>query len=235
MHILSFLLIFCRGLFSSAQTGSVSLAKSKFERQTTSPTPPVRQKSTTPFRSTAHVPRSPSPVHPPNTTTTTTLRKRSPSPVQTGAVNRVRCRFESTPAAGGTVETSANGQHQTLPKTFKPGGGALAVDDVTAARQHSGSMSLSTTVLTQQPSTPLRLQPSGIRNVDIPVKTSQLQHPSPDLRTKRQQDLIHDAAAFLSQKLPTLSTSPAATTKVVHSSPKVGSKVIRGPFGYADL
>ena len=90
-----FYLIFSRG-FSSAQTGSVSLFKSKFEKSTAAPElPNIRQKNITPFRTASVatpspvVPRSPSPA-PTSNTINNTLRKRSPSPVQTGAVNRVR-------------------------------------------------------------------------------------------------------------------------------------------------
>ena len=69
--------------------------------------------------------RSPSPVFQP----ISTIRRRSPSPVKTGAVNRARNRFETSSKPNHhpdyTGEASSqqhmtNG-HQTLPKTFKLG------------------------------------------------------------------------------------------------------------------
>ena len=52
--------------------------------------------------------RSPSP-------TVNTVRRRSPSPIKTGVVNRARTRFETTGADLG------GGGHQTLPRAFKLG------------------------------------------------------------------------------------------------------------------
>ena len=128
--------IHSRGVFSSAQTGSVNFVKSRFERKSVTPssTPLLgpRQKSATPFRNA----RSPSPTLP-----ISTLRRRSPSPVNTGNVNRVKNRFESGGgvcggqgadkyqiAAGKELSSSQqqlSSLNQTLPKTFKVGTGPL--------------------------------------------------------------------------------------------------------------
>ena len=78
-----------RGIFSSANTGSVNSVKSKFERKSSTPSTPLlgpRQKSATPFRNA----RSPSPP-----LQMSSLRRRSPSPIKTGNVNKVKNRFET--------------------------------------------------------------------------------------------------------------------------------------------
>ena len=120
-----------RGIFSSANTGSVNLAKSRFERKSSTPSTPLlgpRQKSATPFRNT----RTPSPPF----SMQTSLRRRSPSPIKTGNVNKVKNRFETENNNLGTSygaekyqiaaakELSSSHQHlsslhQTLPKAFK--------------------------------------------------------------------------------------------------------------------
>ena len=106
------------------------MVKSRFEKKSVTPcsTPLLgpRQKSATPFGTA----RSPSPVLP-----ISTVRRRSPSPVNTGNVNRVKHRFESGggnyvgqgvekyPTAAAKELSSSqqqlNSLNQTLPKTFK--------------------------------------------------------------------------------------------------------------------
>ena len=123
--------IHSRGIFSSANTGSVNSVKSKFERKSSTPLTPLlgpRQKSATPFRNA----RSPSPPLP-----TSSIRRRSPSPIKTGNVNKFKNRFES--GTGSSVGQSTDKyniasskdlsfsqqhlspSHQTLPKAFKSG------------------------------------------------------------------------------------------------------------------
>ena len=122
--------IHSRGLFSVANTGSVNLVKSRFERKSSTPSTPLlgpRQKSATPFRNT----RSPSPL-----LSISSLRRRSPSPVNTGNVNKFKNRFESGNSISSSnvdkyqiaaaKELSSSQQplsplHQTVPKAFKPG------------------------------------------------------------------------------------------------------------------
>ncbi len=87
--------------------------------------PTTRQRSTTPFRS-ARSP-SPSPL-----AGACLLRHRSPSPVKTGKVDRVRNRFEGCNNGGGNSSSSQSGPgaplgHQTLPKTFKLGAASRVV------------------------------------------------------------------------------------------------------------
>ena len=134
-----------RGIFSAANTGSVNLVKNRFERKSSTPSTPLlglRQKSATPFRST----RSPSPSSSGFLPTNSSLRRRSPSPVNTGNVNRVKNRFEfgnpGNNSSGHFAQTNTNAdkyqiaaakelsssqQHlpsfhnQTLPKAFKEG------------------------------------------------------------------------------------------------------------------
>ena len=121
-----------RGIFSAANTGSVNLVKSRFERKSSTPSTPLlgpRQKSATPFRNT----RTPSPPF----SMQTSLRRRSPSPINTGNVNKVKNRFEIEKNIGTSYgtgaekyqiaaakELSSSQQHlsstnQTLPKAFK--------------------------------------------------------------------------------------------------------------------
>lgn len=121
--------IHSRGIFSSANTGSVNSVKSKFERKSSTPSTPLlgpRQKSATPFRNA----RSPSPPLP-----TSSIRRRSPSPINTGNVNKFKNRFEfgtgSSVSQGTEKYPIASGKdlsfgqqhlsssHQTLPKAFK--------------------------------------------------------------------------------------------------------------------
>ncbi|TRY73098.1 hypothetical protein TCAL_00900 [Tigriopus californicus] len=129
-----------KGIFSTAKTGSVNETKSKFERKPSEPpmTPNPggrnRQRSTTPFNSA----RSPSPLQ------ISSVRRRSPSPVKTGAVNRVKSKFEvpSSSYHPSSFARQLSEGHQTLPKTFKLGASSRvpAKDPVVVARhRHSES------------------------------------------------------------------------------------------------
>ena len=121
-----------RGIFSAANTGSVNLVKSRFERKSSTPSTPLlgpRQKSATPFRNT----RTPSPPF----SMQPSLRRRSPSPIKTGNVNKVKNRFETENNLATSYGTGAekyqiaaakelsssqqhlSSTHQTLPKAFK--------------------------------------------------------------------------------------------------------------------
>ena len=67
--------------------------------------------------------KSPSPVSPAPPPSSTSMRRRSPSPVCTGNVSRVRSRFESggsaIPSQPRVTAASSSISNQTLPKTFK--------------------------------------------------------------------------------------------------------------------
>ena len=210
-----------RGLFTNAQTGSVNMVKNKFEMRHANSTTPTqllgpRQKSTTPFRTA----RSPSPIH------ISTVRRRSPSPVKTGAVNRVKSRFES----GGSTSSSSSvtvpsKTTQTLPKTFR-------IPDTPPPRS---------------PESIQLIRPSPTGRLENISELSTLKPPrTPPISQRQRQvgkELIHDAASFLSQTLPSISSPTTRRSPLLvycqqqqQQGPIVAnSKMIRGPFGISDL
>ena len=216
-----------KGLFSTAQTGSVNMVKSKFEKKSVTPvsTPLLgpRQKSATPFRTA----RSPSPTTQP----ISTLRRRSPSPVKTGNVNRVRSRFES----GGSSTSSQNGSstttNQTLPKTFKSG----VLPDLSTQGKSVSTTSLMTSwkPLGDIPESKRSVPSRFLKQESMPKMCPQT---PPSLRARQvDQELIHDAASFLSQKLPSIAPGGIIRGPSSPLNHQISSKVIRGPFGYSDL
>ena len=204
-----------RGIFSSANTGSVNLVKSRFERKSSTPSTPLlgpRQKSATPFRNT----RTPSPPFNSSFAVQPSLRRRSPSPIKTGAVNKVKNRFETennfaTNSGAEKYQTAAakelsssqqhlSSSHQTLPKAFKTSTSPNITSTMHDANLYSFDRKMPTSIPTSQAGGSYT-KPSSFNPVTKNIGTSKLTNYRP-VRTVGSHIASQDTNFSLSHRPP---------------------------------